>query len=190
MAQHHIVSILSTSARPGSSDNGFGKRCGEGIRFAQAVRVRTDPSTPHCAKVGMDLDEGCNGVPGIMAKIVEALTEEDIRILQSADSNHQTIRVLVKEEQAVNAVRALHRKFSLHFENLFNPTGEPAFGNTQEGGSLSSEFWQIDYSQMVTPFDDRLQSGYNKAEYLIDYLIEENKMTASSSPERPEKRRH
>lgn len=75
-----------------------------------------------------------NGVPGIMAKIVEALTEEDIRILQSADSN-TTIWVLVKEEQAVNAVRALHRKFSLHFENLFNPTGEPAFGNTQEGGA-------------------------------------------------------
>src|SRR5690606_25808416 len=26
---------------------------------------------------------------------------------------------------------------------------------------------------MVTPFDDRLQVDYNKAEYLIDYLIEE-----------------
>lgn len=89
--------------------------------------------TPHCAKVAV-IGGGMNGVPGIMAKIVEALTEEDIRILQSADSN-TTIWVLVKEEQAVNAVRALHRKFSLHFEHLFNPTGEPAFGNTQEGGA-------------------------------------------------------
>lgn len=68
--------------------------------------------TPRCAKVAV-IGGGMNGVPGIMAQIVEALTEEDIRILQSADSN-MTIWVLVKEEQAANAVRALHRKFLLH----------------------------------------------------------------------------
>lgn len=65
-----------------------------------------------CAKVSV-IGGGMNGVPGIMAHIVEALTEDDIRILQSADSN-TTIWVLVRGEDMVQAVRALHRKFDLH----------------------------------------------------------------------------
>lgn len=65
-----------------------------------------------CAKVAV-IGGGINGVPGIMAHIVEALTEEDIRILQSADSN-TTIWVLVGHDNMVNAVRALHRKFELN----------------------------------------------------------------------------
>jgi len=67
---------------------------------------------PGCAKVAV-IGGGINGVPGIMAQIVEALTEEDISILQSADSN-TTIWVLVRREDMANAVRALHRKFGLH----------------------------------------------------------------------------
>lgn len=65
-----------------------------------------------CAKVSA-VGAGIAGVPGVMAKIVEALTDEDIQILQAADS-HTTIWVLVKEEQMVRAVKALHRKFDLH----------------------------------------------------------------------------
>jgi aspartate kinase len=65
-----------------------------------------------CAKVSV-IGGGMNGVPGIMAHIVEALTDEDIRILQSADSN-ATIWVLVHNEDMVRAVRALHKKFDLH----------------------------------------------------------------------------
>ncbi|CAM2889884.1 aspartate kinase [Paenibacillus sediminis] len=65
-----------------------------------------------CAKVSV-IGGGINGVPGIMAKIVEALTEQDIQILQSADSN-TTIWVLVKKEDMVQALRALHAKFELH----------------------------------------------------------------------------
>lgn len=64
-----------------------------------------------CAKIST-IGAGIAGVPGIMAKIVEALTEEEIRILQSADS-HTTIWVLVRGEDMVKAVRALHRKFEL-----------------------------------------------------------------------------
>jgi aspartate kinase len=64
-----------------------------------------------CAKVSV-IGGGMNGVPGIMARIVEALTEEDIRILQSADSN-TTIWVLVQGEDMIKAVRALHQKFYL-----------------------------------------------------------------------------
>ncbi|MNZ62475.1 Aspartokinase [compost metagenome] len=64
-----------------------------------------------CAKVSV-IGGGINGVPGIMAKIVEALAENNIQILQSADSN-TTIWVLVNKEDMVQALRALHAKFEL-----------------------------------------------------------------------------
>jgi len=64
-----------------------------------------------CAKVSV-IGGGINGVPGIMAKIVEALTEQGIQILQSADSN-TTIWVLVRKDDMVQALRALHAKFEL-----------------------------------------------------------------------------
>lgn len=67
--------------------------------------------TPACAKVSV-VGAGIAGTPGVMAKIVEALVEEEIRILQSADS-HTTIWVLVKQEDMNRAVRAIHRKFRL-----------------------------------------------------------------------------
>lgn len=67
---------------------------------------------PNCAKVST-VGAGITGVPGVMAKILEALTEEDIQVLQSADS-YTTIWVLVRGEDMNRAVRALHRKFELH----------------------------------------------------------------------------
>lgn len=66
----------------------------------------------HCAKVAA-VGAGMAGVPGVMAMIAEALTEEDIPILQSADS-HTTIWLLVRGEDMVRTVNALHRKFNLH----------------------------------------------------------------------------
>jgi aspartate kinase len=68
--------------------------------------------TPHCAKVSV-VGAGMAGVPGVMAQISEALADEDIPILQSADS-HTTIWLLVKNEDMASAVKALHRKFNLH----------------------------------------------------------------------------
>ncbi|WP_195573269.1 aspartate kinase [Paenibacillus sp. 1001270B_150601_E10] len=65
-----------------------------------------------CAKVSV-IGGGMNGVPGIMAHIVEALTKQDIQILQSADSN-TTIWVLVTKEDMVRALRALHEQFGLN----------------------------------------------------------------------------
>lgn len=65
--------------------------------------------TPGCAKVSV-IGGGIHGVPGIMAHIVEALTDEDISILQSADSN-ATIWVLVQGTDLVKSVKALHRAF-------------------------------------------------------------------------------
>jgi len=66
----------------------------------------------NCAKVSI-IGGGMNGVPGIMARIMEALTEEDIQILQSADSN-ATIWVLVQYKDMAKAVQVLHKKFDLH----------------------------------------------------------------------------
>ncbi|MFP4973857.1 aspartate kinase [Paenibacillus sp. CN-4] len=65
-----------------------------------------------CAKVSV-IGGGINGVPGIMARIVEALSAQNIQILQSADSN-TTIWVLVKKEDMVQSLRALHHQFELH----------------------------------------------------------------------------
>lgn len=66
----------------------------------------------HCAKVSV-VGAGMAGVPGVAAKIVSALSAENIQILQSADS-HATIWVLVKGEDMVKAVNALHRAFELN----------------------------------------------------------------------------
>ncbi len=68
----------------------------------------------NCAKVSA-VGAGMTGVPGVTSKIVEALSERNIQILQSADS-HTTIWVLVKEEDMFEAVNALHEIFLGHQE--------------------------------------------------------------------------
>lgn len=64
-----------------------------------------------CAKVSV-VGGGMMGVPGIASKIVHALTEKGIQILQSADS-HTTIWVLIHEKDVSVAVNALHDTFQL-----------------------------------------------------------------------------
>jgi aspartate kinase len=70
----------------------------------------------HCAKVSV-VGAGIAGVPGVTSKIVTALSEKGIRILQSADS-HTTIWVLVKQDDLVSAVNALHDAFQLEEETV------------------------------------------------------------------------
>ncbi len=65
--------------------------------------------TDQCAKVAA-VGAGMSGVPGIAARIVKALKDKNIPIMQSADS-HTTIWVLVKEKHMLNAVNALHDAF-------------------------------------------------------------------------------
>ncbi|MCP6681351.1 aspartate kinase [Bacillus nakamurai] len=67
--------------------------------------------TESCAKVSA-VGAGIMGVPGVTSKIVSALSEKGIPILQSADS-HTTIWVLVHEKDMVTAVNALHEVFEL-----------------------------------------------------------------------------
>ncbi|MCF3942380.1 aspartate kinase [Oceanobacillus alkalisoli] len=65
----------------------------------------------HCAKIAA-VGAGMTGIPGVASKIVSALVEQDIQILQAADS-HTTIWVLVPEEKLKQAVNALHETFRL-----------------------------------------------------------------------------
>lgn len=68
----------------------------------------------HCAKVSV-VGAGMTGVPGVTSKIVTALSDKGIRILQSADS-HTTIWVLVKQDDLIQSVNALHDAFQLEEE--------------------------------------------------------------------------
>ncbi|MBO8159400.1 aspartate kinase [Thermosyntropha sp.] len=65
----------------------------------------------NCAKVAV-VGAAMTGIPGVMAKVVEALTENEIPILQSGDS-YTNIWCLVKREHMEKAVKVLHDKFEL-----------------------------------------------------------------------------
>jgi aspartate kinase len=64
-----------------------------------------------CAKVAV-VGAAMTGIPGIMARVVEALTESGVPILQSGDS-YTNIWCLVKREHMSKAVKTLHDKFEL-----------------------------------------------------------------------------
>lgn len=66
---------------------------------------------PGCAKVAA-VGAGMTGVPGVMARIVGALTRGNVQILQSADS-YTTIWCLVDSKDMCTAVKALHQEFGL-----------------------------------------------------------------------------
>ncbi|MBZ4663497.1 MAG: dapG [Caloramator sp.] len=65
----------------------------------------------NCSKIAV-IGNGMRGTPGIMAKILKALKERNIKVLQTADS-HTTIWCLVKEEDTESAIKALHEAFDL-----------------------------------------------------------------------------
>src|SRR5699024_8206021 len=67
--------------------------------------------TEKCAKVSA-VGAGMTGVPGVASTIVQALTDQNVQILQSADS-HTTIWVLIHEKDLATAVNALHDAFEL-----------------------------------------------------------------------------
>ena len=52
------------------------------------------------------------GIPGVMARILKALTRENIEVLQTADS-HMTIWCLVETVYSEKAIIALHKEFKL-----------------------------------------------------------------------------
>jgi aspartate kinase len=65
----------------------------------------------NCNKIAV-IGNGMRGIPGVMAKILSILDHNGIRVLQTADS-HTTIWCLVKEEDTIKAINALHKVFGL-----------------------------------------------------------------------------
>ncbi|MBD3109388.1 aspartate kinase [Bacillus sp. AGMB 02131] len=83
--------------------------------IAALERIGYEPKViKNCAKVSV-VGAGIAGVPGVTAKIVNALSDKGISILQAADS-HTTIWVLVEGDQLSLAVNALHDAFELHVD--------------------------------------------------------------------------
>ena len=64
-----------------------------------------------CSKVSV-IGSGMKGIPGVMARIIKSLNENNIEVLQTADS-HMTIWCLVHSKDAINAINILHRAFSV-----------------------------------------------------------------------------
>ncbi|MBO7746598.1 aspartate kinase [Paenibacillus sp. MWE-103] len=111
MARHHI-SVDFINVNPGGAVyTVFDQDADKAVAVLQEIGY-SPRAVNGCAKISV-IGGGMNGVPGIMARIVEALTEEGIPILQSADSN-TTIWVLVRESYMASALQSLHAKFALH----------------------------------------------------------------------------
>ncbi|MFC2950059.1 aspartate kinase [Virgibacillus sediminis] len=70
--------------------------------------------TENCTKVSA-VGAGMAYIPGVVSKMVQAITNEGIQILQSADSN-TTIWILIHEKDTKKAVNALHDVFGLSME--------------------------------------------------------------------------
>lgn len=74
------------------------------------------------AKIKYSIIEGCstiavigagmNGVPGVMASIINTLTSNEIEVLQTTDSN-MTIWCLIYTSKVNDAIRLLHKEFNL-----------------------------------------------------------------------------
>ena len=65
----------------------------------------------NCSKVSV-IGSGMKGIPGVMSKILKALSIENIKVLQTADS-HMTIWCLVEEHNTKKAINILHKTFNL-----------------------------------------------------------------------------
>ncbi|PJI10169.1 MULTISPECIES: aspartate kinase [Clostridium] len=66
----------------------------------------------NCSKIAVIGSRIC-GVPGVMARILKAITKEGIEVLQTADS-HITIWCLVKSNLKDKAIKSLHDEFNLN----------------------------------------------------------------------------
>ncbi|MHB1628571.1 MAG: aspartate kinase [Bacilli bacterium] len=115
--------VFQAMARIGISVDFFNVTLEEVVYTVPAAEAKRAVSTlenldfvvdavPDVAKIAA-VGAGIHGVPGVMARIVEALSDTGVEILQSADSN-TTIWCLVHERDMVRAMRAIHNKFDLH----------------------------------------------------------------------------
>lgn len=64
----------------------------------------------HCAKVTL-IGSKVTETPGVIAKVVRALSRAGINLLQSSDS-YTSLTCLVREEDMINTVHAIHNEFA------------------------------------------------------------------------------
>lgn len=64
----------------------------------------------HCAKVTL-IGSKVTETPGVIAKVVRALSNAGINLLQSSDS-YTSLTCLVREEDMINTVHAIHNEFA------------------------------------------------------------------------------
>ncbi len=67
--------------------------------------------TENCSQLAI-VGSRMTGIPGVIAKIVQSLNENNIEVLQTADS-HMTIWCLIHSENVSEAINALHKSFEL-----------------------------------------------------------------------------
>lgn len=65
----------------------------------------------NCSTIAI-IGAGMNGVPGVMARIINTLTRNEIEVLQTTDSN-MTIWCLIDSKKVPEAIRLLHTEFNL-----------------------------------------------------------------------------
>lgn len=87
----------------------------------RVVTALEDLGFPHCiydnrAKVSV-IGSAIEGLPGVVGRVMAALSREGVQVLQSADS-HATITLLLDQKDMARAVRALHQQFGLEREVL------------------------------------------------------------------------
>lgn len=84
--------------------------------FDQTISVLEQTGLPFKAAKGFAkvaiVGAGIRGVPGVMARVVEGLYKAQVPLFQTADS-HTNIACLVKKEDMITALRALHEEFGL-----------------------------------------------------------------------------
>ena len=65
----------------------------------------------NCSKISV-IGSRMAGIPGVMAKIIKALSDSNIDVLQTADS-HSTIWCLIESDKVSEATNILHKTFQL-----------------------------------------------------------------------------
>lgn len=65
-----------------------------------------------CSKITI-VGSNMKGIPGVMAKIISTLNDNNIEVLQTADS-HMTIWCLIKNKDIKKAINVLHKIFQLY----------------------------------------------------------------------------
>jgi aspartate kinase len=70
----------------------------------------------NCSKITI-IGPGIHGVPGVMRKVVKALNQSQVEILQTSDS-YTTISCLIHQESLKKTLETLHDVFELHLTTL------------------------------------------------------------------------